>query len=240
LQGNEYQKLAAVTESADYASIEKRLLTIRGMRLLHAHLGISSEGGEVADQLKKWLFYGKELDTVNLAEEIGDLFWYCALACNELGIDFESVMEQNIAKLKARYGDKFSAQSALNRDLTKERALLEGLRLVQDGDDSDKVICPDCRKLADDIPFYCEHCGQDLGQIGLVKTESPTAKRGIVFSDESVDICRQIVEREYKKNPEGLRAALKAIGLEDVLSDGNSQFPEDGDGLAEEYSVGPR
>jgi NTP pyrophosphatase (non-canonical NTP hydrolase) len=219
LQGNDYQKLAAITESSDFASIEKRILTIRGMRLLHAHLGIGSEGGEIADQLKRWLFYGKELDTANLAEEIGDLFWYCALACNELGIDFESIMERNIAKLKARYGDKFSAQAALERNLIRERAALEGLRPVEDGDDYDKVICPDCRKPADDIPFYCEHCGQDLGKIGLVKTESPTAvpARGIVFTPEGLDICQQIVEREYKKDPDNLRAALKAIGLEDVL-----------------------
>jgi NTP pyrophosphatase (non-canonical NTP hydrolase) len=122
----EYQQFAEVTESKNFEEIAERVSTVRGLRLLHAHLGIASEGGEIADQLKKWIFYGRELDTVNLAEEIGDLFWYLALACNELGIDFESVWEKNIAKLKARYGDKFDARRAASRDLGKERAILEG------------------------------------------------------------------------------------------------------------------
>jgi NTP pyrophosphatase (non-canonical NTP hydrolase) len=233
LRGNEYQKLAAVTESPKTPGVTERLCTTRGMRLLHAQLGISSEGGEIADQLKKWLFYGKELDTINLAEELGDLFWYCALACNELGIDFEAVMERNIAKLKARYGDKFSLHAALNRDLVKERAILEGFRSVTSEDQSVVVTCPDCRKAANDIPFYCENCGQDLGKIGLLPVDraeqicyfhgdkgcracSPEPT-GIVFQPKGLEICRQIVEREYQKNPDNLRAALRAIGLEDVL-----------------------
>lgn len=90
-------------------------------------LGISSECGEVADALKKHIFYGKELDVVNVAEEIGDICWYLALACNELGMAFEQdILEVNIAKLKARYGDKFSEHAAMHRDLNKERAILEG------------------------------------------------------------------------------------------------------------------
>jgi NTP pyrophosphatase (non-canonical NTP hydrolase) len=125
LQNNEYQKLAGVTESLDFEQVQKRLCTTRGIRLLHAQLGISSEGGEVSDQLKKWLFYGMPLDVVNLGEEIGDLFWYCALASNELNIPFTEIMEKNIAKLKARYGEKFSNHAALNRDLEAERSVLE-------------------------------------------------------------------------------------------------------------------
>lgn len=121
-----YQLLAEVTESKDFEAIAKRITTIRGMRLLHAQLGIASEGGELADQLKKHLFYGKELDTVNMAEEIGDLFWYCALASNELEIPFIDIMEKNIAKLKARYGDKFSEYAATHRNLDREREILEG------------------------------------------------------------------------------------------------------------------
>jgi hypothetical protein len=34
-------------------------------------------------------------------------------------------MEKNIAKLKARYGDKFSEESAEHRDLKTEREILE-------------------------------------------------------------------------------------------------------------------
>ena len=45
---------------------------------------------------------------------------------NELDIPFDDIMEKNIAKLKARYGDKFSEHRATNRDLDKEREALEG------------------------------------------------------------------------------------------------------------------
>jgi NTP pyrophosphatase (non-canonical NTP hydrolase) len=46
--------------------------------------------------------------------------------CGLLGVDSSMAMERNIAKLKARYGDKFSSEAALNRDLGAERSVLEG------------------------------------------------------------------------------------------------------------------
>jgi NTP pyrophosphatase (non-canonical NTP hydrolase) len=121
----DYQTLASITESIDFKAIEKRISTERSIRLLHGTLGIESEGGEIADALKKHLFYGVPLDLVNVAEEVGDLFWYLAVISNEIGIDFNEIMEKNIAKLKARYGDKFSEHRALNRDLDAERSILE-------------------------------------------------------------------------------------------------------------------
>lgn len=95
-------------------------------RLLHAGIGLATESGEFLDALKKSIFYGKELDTVNLKEELGDVLWYMAIAMDVLGTDFETEMEKNIKKLKARYGEKFSQGSAEKRDLKKEREALEG------------------------------------------------------------------------------------------------------------------
>ena len=43
----------------------------------------------------------------------------------QFGFTFEEIMEKNIEKLKARYGDKFTEKSALNRDLEQERKTLE-------------------------------------------------------------------------------------------------------------------
>jgi NTP pyrophosphatase (non-canonical NTP hydrolase) len=94
--------------------------------LLHASMGLVTEAGEFQDMLKKHIFYGRELDEVNLKEEIGDLLWYCAIALEALGTDFESVMQTNIDKLSARYPEKFTEESAKNRDLAKERQILEG------------------------------------------------------------------------------------------------------------------
>jgi hypothetical protein len=46
--------------------------------------------------------------------------------CSMVDVDISEALEKNIAKLKARYGDKFSEHSALNRDLGAERVVLEG------------------------------------------------------------------------------------------------------------------
>ena len=94
-------------------------------RILHACMGTTTEAGELVDACKKSMFYGKQLDKVNLAEEAGDVLWYIAILCDELGITFEELFEVNITKLKKRYGDKFSDESAENRDLAAEREILE-------------------------------------------------------------------------------------------------------------------
>jgi NTP pyrophosphatase (non-canonical NTP hydrolase) len=120
----EYIENAIVTESRDFDSIRPRL-TDRNIRLLHAAIGVSTEAGELLDSLKKAIFYGRELDVVNFKEEIGDILWYLAIAYDELDGTFENSMDVNIAKLKARYGDKFDAARALKRDLATERKILE-------------------------------------------------------------------------------------------------------------------
>jgi len=93
--------------------------------LLHAAMGCETEVGEIMDAMKKTIFYGKPLDIVNVKEELGDILWYIALGLHACGADFEEAMTANIAKLKARYPDKFSSEGALFRDLEKERKILE-------------------------------------------------------------------------------------------------------------------
>ena len=56
---------------------------------------------------------------------MGDLFWYCAIISDELGVHFDDIMDRNIAKLKARYGEKFTETAAKHRDLKTERDILE-------------------------------------------------------------------------------------------------------------------
>lgn len=94
--------------------------------IIHAIMGISTEAGEMLDQLKKHMFYGKDLDVVNLMEEVGDLMWYVAILSRAMGWRLEAVLAKNIAKLRARYPQKFETEQALNRDLALERQVLEG------------------------------------------------------------------------------------------------------------------
>lgn len=125
MNSKNYIQDAIKTESTNFQAMNERLSNDGTKRLLHAGIGLSTEAGELLDALKKHIFYGKELDKVNLAEEMGDLFWYMAILADELGFEFESVMERNITKLKARYGEKFSEEKAENRDLNTEREILE-------------------------------------------------------------------------------------------------------------------
>lgn len=125
MQTTEYIKNAIKTESRDFDAIGTRLQEVENQRLLHAGIGLATEAGEFLDALKKHVFYGKDLDKVNLREEMGDIFWYCAIIADQLDVDFSEVMERNITKLKARYGDKFTEEKANARDLATERKILE-------------------------------------------------------------------------------------------------------------------
>lgn len=121
----DYVKNAVRTESTDFDKIAERLSQQGNIRLLHGAIGLATEAGEFLDALKKHIYYGRNLDRVNLAEELGDLFWYCAIIADELQVPFATIMEKNIEKLKARYGEKFSEEKAEKRDLQAERQILE-------------------------------------------------------------------------------------------------------------------
>jgi NTP pyrophosphatase (non-canonical NTP hydrolase) len=127
-----YQKSALRTNNPDYPQVSGRLVgsEVNGapskiIDLIHASMGLVTEAGEFQDMLKKHLYYGRELDEVNLKEEIGDMLWYCAIALEALDADFESVMQTNINKLRARYPEKFTEENANTRDLDRERKILE-------------------------------------------------------------------------------------------------------------------
>lgn len=102
-------------------------LSDKNIRLLHAGLGLATEAAEFLEQLYKHLFEGQELDEVNLLEELGDgSGWYTAIGLDALGeSSYKPTFDRIIAKLKARYGEKFSSNAAINRNLEKEREVLE-------------------------------------------------------------------------------------------------------------------
>ena len=83
--------------------------------LMHAALGLSGEAGEFADCIKKHWVYGQPLDKANAAEEIGDILWYCALACNALDVQLADVAAMNIEKLRKRYPARYQHDMAAFR-----------------------------------------------------------------------------------------------------------------------------
>lgn len=126
MKPKDFIKASLATANRDMAPVMARLQDPSTVRLLHAMIGLCTESGEFQDMVKKHIFYGKEIDKVNLVEELGDLMWYIAVAADELGVSFEEIMEKNVAKLAARYKGGFSEEKAGNRDLKTERKILEG------------------------------------------------------------------------------------------------------------------
>lgn len=83
--------------------------------LIHASLGLAGEVGEFTDAVKKHLIYGKPADHQNMAEELGDILWYVALACNALGVTMGEVAQKNLDKLAIRYPEKYTDRLAGER-----------------------------------------------------------------------------------------------------------------------------
>lgn len=84
--------------------------------LQNAALGLAGESGEVADLIKKASFQGHPVDEEHLAEEIGDILWYCALAATGLGLDLDDIAQNNINKLMRRYPDGFDRERSIQRN----------------------------------------------------------------------------------------------------------------------------
>ena len=75
-------------------------------RLATAAVGISAEGGEFMEIVKKMVFQGKPWNADNrehLIIELGDVLWYVAQACMALEVSFDDVVATNVEKLKKRY-----------------------------------------------------------------------------------------------------------------------------------------
>lgn len=104
---NEYQQMALRTENGTVQIFP---------RIFNAALGLCGESGEVADLVKKWAFQGHPKDHEKVAEELGDICWYIAIAADALGLTLEEIMYRNIEKLKRRYPDGFETERSVNRN----------------------------------------------------------------------------------------------------------------------------
>ena len=119
----DYVELANRTEAPITPELLARMAS--QARCLHAVMGLTTEVGELADAYKRHVFYGAHVDPVNVVEEVGDICWYLAILMDELGFDFDTAMEKNIAKLQKRYPGKFTERDAVTRNLEGERKVLE-------------------------------------------------------------------------------------------------------------------
>jgi NTP pyrophosphatase (non-canonical NTP hydrolase) len=98
LSFNEYQKKAAST--AIYKDGNE------GRELFYVALGLAGEAGEFAGEVSKLIRDDKgqlTLERANkLVSEVGDVMWFLAQTCTELGVTMEQVAQANLDKLASR------------------------------------------------------------------------------------------------------------------------------------------
>ena len=103
--------------SLDIEALKSSLETIQDSseidvpRLMTAALGLSSEGGEFVEIVKKMFLQGKPADQENIfhmKRELGDIMWYWVTACMALDLDPVEVILEKQKKLEARYGKRFT------------------------------------------------------------------------------------------------------------------------------------
>ena len=109
MQFNEYQEKSAGTAmylnaiTAKHPDLPIDVLHIMG--LSYASLGLG-ECGEVQGKVKKIIRdCGGEITEhakQEIGKELGDVLWYIAATCRELGLNMDDVAQQNIDKLLSR------------------------------------------------------------------------------------------------------------------------------------------
>ena len=75
--------------------------------ILYPALGLAGEAGEVANKVKKFIRDGYDQENfeqkkIELASEIGDVLWYCAMLATEMNVSLGKIMDNNLEKLYGR------------------------------------------------------------------------------------------------------------------------------------------
>lgn len=75
-----------------------KMFPTRFENMNHASLGIITEIGEFATEVKRMAIYGKPLDgerKANMIEELGDLCWYIALGTHAIGMTLQGAYDMD-------------------------------------------------------------------------------------------------------------------------------------------------
>ena len=126
---NKYKEFvkAVTSDESNYTSsmsenlvkIERENKNVKMALLMTGAIGISAEGGEFTEIIKKVVFQGKPMNENTIfhcKRELGDIMWYWINSCRALGLDPNDVIAENVKKLEARYpGGSFDAFYSENR-----------------------------------------------------------------------------------------------------------------------------
>lgn len=110
-------------------SAERRILSFSGIENIGEELNTDGcmllFAGELLDLDKKLLAYNKTRDLGYQRRMLTGFLDSVNNLAIEFGIDLEQAMENNIAKLRVRYPEKFDTELAINRNTDRERVELE-------------------------------------------------------------------------------------------------------------------
>jgi NTP pyrophosphatase (non-canonical NTP hydrolase) len=123
---NKYKEFVQAVTSDESNDTEMMILRVRELEkdvnvslLLTGAVGLSAEGGEFMEIVKKAVFQGKPMNDENIfhmKRELGDIMWYWVNSCRALGLDPNDVIAENVHKLESRYpGGSFDAHYSENR-----------------------------------------------------------------------------------------------------------------------------
>lgn len=115
LRGPEHDHNMMVKELAKPSADLARESNARKLDLNHMALGIAGEAGEIVDAIKKHTIYNQLLDVPHLCEELGDLEFFLSHLRELAGLSRSEILEANVKKLRARYGDRFTNEAAKER-----------------------------------------------------------------------------------------------------------------------------
>jgi NTP pyrophosphatase (non-canonical NTP hydrolase) len=96
----DYKNQALRTDYADYTDFHTGDVS---PRLDYATMGLVTESAKVLDLIKKSKKSLSPLDKDKVKEELGDLLWYVNLTLDELGMSFDEIMENSIAKINRKH-----------------------------------------------------------------------------------------------------------------------------------------
>ena len=136
---NKYQELASRTICPQGAALDRidDMPAVDGVMLMHSLVRLSTEVGELARVVERYVWYRQEFSRLDAIAEAGDILWSIAEVCTALGISLEEVAKGNNAKLKEKFPDKFdferTKEENRNRAL-EDKAVQDQLQIQLDAD----------------------------------------------------------------------------------------------------------
>lgn len=117
-----FRELNISKTDLEYTSIEN----IDTSKPFNTLISFTKTSLKFLDLLKKKIYYNKDIDKKEMVDISSKMYLLLSKFCDHYNTNIDDILDKNIAKLKARYGDKFSSERAINRDLETERNILEG------------------------------------------------------------------------------------------------------------------